>query len=335
MTSPLVTIAIATSDDEARVEPCLRTALGQDYAKDGIEVLVADAMSMDATREIVMRLAAEDPRVRLLDNPHRTRAAGLNAILREARGEILVPMDPTGEYGRNHVSKCVEALSASPAEHLAVVPRTAGRTIVERALSAVQKTRLSYAASPELAGAVAGELEPAVLGAVKRRVFDRVGEFDETMRAEEDVDLARRIADEGGAVAVRRDIVVHRPEASSFKDLWKRHFRLGEARARRTLAEGRVRDVRTLAPLGMVAAAGALLATSSIQPITPVALVAYAVRTGRAAVRLGREEGLVTIPIAWAAYPVMHGAHGLGFGSALAKTARNALRRRKSDTRGT
>lgn len=326
---PLVTIAIATSDDEARIEPCLRTALGQDYPKDKIEVLVADAMSMDATRETVMRLAAEDTRVRLLDNPHRTRASGLNVILKEAHGEILVPLDPTGEYGRNHVSKCVEALASSPAEQVAIVPRTAGRTIVERALSAVQKTKLSFAASPELAGGGA-ESEPAVLGAVKRAVFDRVGTFDERMRVEEDVDLARRIADEGGGLAVRRDIVVHRPEASSFKDLWKRHYRIGDSRARRTLAEGRVRDVRTLAPLGMVAAAGALLATSSIQPITPVAIVAYAVRTGRAAVRLGREEGLVTIPIAWAAYPVMHAAHGLGFGSGLVRGVREAFKRRKS-----
>lgn len=325
MARPSVTIAVATSDDEPRIASCLRTALGQDYPKELVEVIVADAMSMDATRELVMRAAAEDPRVRLVDNPHRTRAAGLNAVHREARGEILVPMDPSGEYGRNHVAKCVEALASSPAEHVALVPRAAGRTLVERALSAVQKTRLSFTASPELASGE--ELEPAVLGAVTRSALDRVGAYDETMPAEEDAELARRLG-ERGALAVRRDIVVHRPEASSYKDLFRRHYRLGQARAHQTLEEGRVRDVRTLVPLGLVAGAAALLATSSVQPLTPVALAAYAVRTGRVAVRLGREEGLVTIPVAWAAFPVMHAAHGVGFGAGLVAGLRARLRGR-------
>src|SRR4051794_14622964 len=135
-TSPFVTIAIATSDDESRIEACLRSALAQDYPTDRIEVLVADAMSMDATRELVLRFGGEDPRVRMLDNPERTRAAALNAILRAGQGEIVVPMDPGGEYGRTHVTKCVQALGESPADHLAIVPRTTGQTLVERALSA-------------------------------------------------------------------------------------------------------------------------------------------------------------------------------------------------------
>src|SRR3954467_1686543 len=109
---PFVTIALTTSDDETRIEPCLCSALAQDYPAELCEVLVADAMSMDATREIVLRVAGGDPRVRMLDNPERTRAAGLNAILRAGRGEIVVPMDPGGEYGRMHVTKCVLALSS-------------------------------------------------------------------------------------------------------------------------------------------------------------------------------------------------------------------------------
>ena len=72
---PLVTIAIASSDDELRIEACLRSAQAQDYPAELVEILVADAMSMDATREIVLRIAAGDPRMRMLDNVQRTRAA--------------------------------------------------------------------------------------------------------------------------------------------------------------------------------------------------------------------------------------------------------------------
>jgi succinoglycan biosynthesis protein ExoA len=41
--------------------------------------------------------------------------------------------------------------------------------------------------------------------------------------------------------------------------------------------------------------------------------------TGAAAVRVARREGFATIPIAWAAYPVMHVAHGVGFGNGLVR----------------
>jgi GT2 family glycosyltransferase len=317
MDRPFVTIAITSKEDEARIDACLRCALAQDYPTDRLEIIVADAMSMDATREVVLRAADQDARVRLIDNPDRTRAAALNVAVRRGRGDIVVPMDPGGDYAKTHVSKCVDALSVTPAEHVAIVPRTAGRTLRERALSAVQSTRLAFAAGAELARD--GEPVPAVIGAVRRRVFSRVGLFDPATKCEEDVELARRIAKAGGGMTVRHDIVVHKAEATSFKDLFKHHFVLGRSRARRAVKERSLTSVRDLAPLAIVLGGSALLATSSIQPITPLAVAAYALVTGASAVRVGRSEGIVTIPIAWAAYPVMHVAHGVGFGAGVVR----------------
>ncbi len=315
---PLVTIAIASSDDELRIEACLRSAQAQDYPAELVEILVADAMSMDATREIVLRIAAGDPRMRMLDNVQRTRAAALNTILRAGRGEIVVPMDPGGDYGKTHVTKCVAALAASPADHVAIVPRTTGRTLVERALSAAAQSSLAFGAGEGLVrGAEPG---PTLLGAVRRRVFERLGLFDPATSVEEEVELSQRITSAGGAVTVRRDIVVHKADVHSFRGLFKRHYQLGKGRARRTVKERRVTSLRALAPLALVVTGGALAATSSIQPITPFALAGYALLTGAAAVRVGRGEGFVTVPIAWAAYPIMHLAHGVGFAGGLVRS---------------
>ncbi|HVJ91580.1 MAG TPA: glycosyltransferase [Labilithrix sp.] len=316
---PSVTVAIATSEDEARIEECLRRALSQDYPKNAIEIVVADAMSMDATREIVLRVGAEAPSVRLVDNPHRTRAGALNAAVLASNGEIIVPMDPGGDYARTHVAKCVEALSSSPADHVAIVPQSAGRTLVERALSAVQSTKLAFAQGAELARG--SEPVPALLGAVRRRVFDRVGLFDTGADCEEDVELSRRIARAGGALTVRRDIVVQQPNASSFKDLFRRHYLLGRSRARRTVRDRRIESLRELGPLAIVSVGAMLAVTSTLQPFTPIAAAVYALKTGATAVRVGRREGVVTIPVAWAAFPVMHVAHGVGFGAGLVRSA--------------
>lgn len=316
--TPFVTIAVASSDHEACIEACLESARRQDYPRDRIEIVVADAMSMDATREIVLAAARADPRVRLLDNTKRTRAAALRCILEEAKGEILVPMDPSSDYGRTHVSKCVSALGDASVDSVMVVPRTSGRTLRERALSAVQKTRLAYATARELA---VGD-EPGVVGAVRTRA----AAFDAEARFGEDAALVRELEGRGASIAVRRDIVVHRSEAASFKELFQKHWRFGESRAH-AVAQGQTRDPRELAPAALLTIGGALLLTSAVQPFTGIAALLYALKTGAAAVRIAKREGLPTMPVAWAAYPVMHAAHGGGFAVAAARAAKDRLSR--------
>ena len=90
---PLVTIAMPAFNEERYIEQCIASVQAQDYPRERIEILVADGRSTDRTREIIEQLAAADPRIRLVDNPDRLQAAGLNRIVREARVWIIMRMD--------------------------------------------------------------------------------------------------------------------------------------------------------------------------------------------------------------------------------------------------
>src|SRR5580704_9115978 len=98
--TPFVTIAIACRDDEARIEAAVRTAQAQDWPADRLEIVVADAMSMDSTRE-------GDARIALVDNHGRTRASGLNECIRRAHGELVVRLDPGADCKPDFVRRCV------------------------------------------------------------------------------------------------------------------------------------------------------------------------------------------------------------------------------------
>src|SRR5689334_7759366 len=107
---PFVTIAMPCLNEERYIEECIRCVQAQDYPRDRMEILVADGMSMDATREILDRLSKEDPRIVVVDNPDRIQAAGLNASIKRAKGDVIIRMDVHAEYKEDFVRQCVAVL---------------------------------------------------------------------------------------------------------------------------------------------------------------------------------------------------------------------------------
>ena len=79
--APFVSVVVPVLDEERHIGACLRSVLEQDYPRDRYEVIVADGGSTDRTRDIVSAIAAGDSRVRLIANPGRLQAAGLNLAI--------------------------------------------------------------------------------------------------------------------------------------------------------------------------------------------------------------------------------------------------------------
>src|SRR2546428_387463 len=75
-----------------------------------LEFLFMDGRSGDRTRGILEELAAEDPRIRVFDNPGRSSTAGLNVGLRQARGDYIVRMDAHTFYPEDYIARGVERL---------------------------------------------------------------------------------------------------------------------------------------------------------------------------------------------------------------------------------
>ena len=63
-TTPPVSVIVPARDEEAKIEPCLRSLLAMEYPD--LEILAVDDRSGDTTGQIMDRIAAEDPRVRVL-----------------------------------------------------------------------------------------------------------------------------------------------------------------------------------------------------------------------------------------------------------------------------
>src|SRR5947209_8575074 len=96
---PLGSVIIPCRNEVDHIEMCLRSVLSQQRPEGGFEVIVADGMSDDGTRDVIRKVTeATGGVIRVIDNPERIAAAGLNAAIFEARGKIIIRVDAHCEY---------------------------------------------------------------------------------------------------------------------------------------------------------------------------------------------------------------------------------------------
>jgi cellulose synthase/poly-beta-1,6-N-acetylglucosamine synthase-like glycosyltransferase len=311
MTLPLVSIAIACKDQEAYIGGCIRSVQAQDWPRDRLEILVADGMSVDATREVLDRLAAEDSRIRLIDNPARLRAAGLNECIRRACGEIVIGMDVRADYEPNFVRQCYGTLDRTGADHVGGAAHPRATTFFQRCFAAALRSPLGMSGSSRR-GLADGFVACERPGAFRRSVFERAGLFDPNAVTSEDAELHQRLVEMGGRVSMSDDIVSHYRPRNSWRGLGRQYYEYGRGQARTLVKHRHLPSVRPTLPfLGLVGEA-LLLAVAPLQ-LGGLSLAAYALATGAEAVRVGRSEGVAAIPVVWAIFPVLHGCHGAGF----------------------
>ena len=327
---PVCSIVIPCLDEEGTIEAVVRGAMGQRYPASRLQILVCDGGSRDGTRSVVTRLAAEDPRIRLVDNPGRFPSAGLNEGIRRASGEVIVRMDAHAEYAPDYVAAAVETLRRTGAAVAGGAARPRARTGFERALCAALSSKLGVGGSAYRDASREGFVESVWGGAFRREVFEAVGLFDAEARANEDAELNQRLIEAGGRVYLARDIVSFYYPRASLRALWSQYYAYGQGRARTLLRRRRLLSPRPLIPFATVTSLASLgvlaLALPGARPLALLATLAYgAVVTAEAARVARRREGESVLPRLLMIFPTMHAAHGVGVWAGLLRNTGRGL----------
>ena len=320
---PFVSIVMPCFNEERYIEEVLAAVQNQDYPRDRIEILVTDGMSHDATREIISKIAASDPRVILIDNPDRIQAPGMNAAIRRAKGDVIIRMDVHADYAPDFVRKCVEVLEETGAQNVGGAARTKSKSFFQRALCAALDSALAVGGSKYRDPDNEGWVESVFPGAFRREVFETAGLFDPGAITNEDAEINQRIHQLGGGVYLSKKIHVFYYPRDSVSGLAKQYFKYGQGRARTLLKHGKFLSLRPAIPFLMVVGGVTLIVVPALHPILPWAAGAYAVLTGIEAIRVGAKAGIEAIPVVWAVFPIVHISHGLGFGAGLLKYLRS------------
>ncbi len=199
-----VSVIVPCRNEHRYIESFCHNVLRQ-IMPDGwrLQLLVADGMSDDGTRDILQRLSQADPRIQLIDNPRRIVSTGLNAALLQAQGDVIVRMDVHTEYTADYIHQALSVLADSGADNVggpwhAAPDLHAGPT--QRAIAAAFQC-------PWVAGGALsrrldynGWADTVYLGCWPRATFERFGGFDESLVRNQDDEHNLRITRGGGLV---------------------------------------------------------------------------------------------------------------------------------------
>jgi glycosyltransferase involved in cell wall biosynthesis len=196
---PFVSVVMPVRNEAGFISKTLGGLFAQDYPRDRLEIIVADGMSDDGTRQTLAALVEQQPHLSVIDNPGRIVSTGLNAAIAQARGDIIIRIDGHAEIAADFIRQNVALLEEHPEAWVVGGPiNHAGRNAFGKAVAIAMSHPAGVGMATHRFPDYEGYVEGAQFPAVRRWVFERVGTFDEQLVRNQDDELNYRITLAGG-----------------------------------------------------------------------------------------------------------------------------------------
>ncbi len=325
-----VSVIVPCRNEIRYIRAFLDSVHRQELGRIEMEVLIADGMSEDGTRLVLREFERKFADIRVLDNPEKIAPTGLNRMIREARGEIIIRMDVHTTYARDYVRSCVEVLNETNADNVGGPALTRADGYIARAIALAFHTPFATGGAKFRNPRYEGLVSTVPYGCWRKSTLERVGLFDEELVRGQDDELNFRIVSSGGTVwQSPRIISWYRPRTSMSALFWQ-YFQNGYWKVRVLRKHGRPASWRNLVP-GSCLLAGAILllcaAAASLGGLTwwrdifladCFTLAAlYFIASFATAFSVAKRQGWAFFPCLPIVFVVYHFSYSLGFVLAL------------------
>jgi glycosyltransferase involved in cell wall biosynthesis len=285
--APKVSIIMPCLNEERFIGRAIES-LVDDYFREHCELIVADGMSDDGTKEIVRSLIDREEaeihgikregQIRLLDNAKRIQSHGLNLGIKEARGEIIVRADAHCVFPAGYVKSCVELLETKRAANVGGtrICVASKEGFVAQAIALAVSHPVGVGDARFQLGNYRGFTEAAYYGTFRRELFEEIGLYDPQARTNEDGELNIRIQKAGKRIYLDSSIKVLYFPRETMGRLARQYFCYGKGRCYTFLKHKRLTSWRQAAPVALVMGLGGALILSIWIPAFLIIPAAYA-----------------------------------------------------------
>jgi glycosyltransferase involved in cell wall biosynthesis len=331
VTAGSLSIVVPCRNEARTIRAFLDSLLAQDLDGFDWEVIIADGMSDDGTRDILRQYSQRDARIRVIDNPRKIASTALNAGIEAARGQLVLRMDAHTQYAPDYVRQCVAVIAETGADNVGGAARTTASGLRQRAIAAAYHSPYSTGGARFHNESYDGPVDTVTYGCWPRNTLLSLGLFDEELVRNQDDELNLRIIRAGGKIWQSSRIRSWYQPRNSLAALFRQYFQYGFWKVAvirkhripaswRHLAPGAFVLANLALPLGAVLA-GVLGATSLARLLGwgwILEAAAYALLLVSASIATAAKRGWDLLPLLPAVFAVYHFSYGLGFVAGLA-----------------
>jgi succinoglycan biosynthesis protein ExoA len=322
-----ISVIVPCRNESRHIGEFLDSVLAQQLEPEcEIEILVADGMSDDGTRDVLRAARLRHPAIRVIDNPGGIVSTGLNAAIGAATGGVVVRMDVHTTYAPDYIRQCVRTLWETGADNVGGPWVAEGRGFLGKAIAAAFQSPFCAGGGKAHDPGYEGEVDTVYLGCWPRSVFDRIGMFDPGLVRNQDDEINFRLRRMGGRIWQSPKIRSAYVPRASIRRLFRQYLQYGFWRVAVIRKHRAVASWRHIVPalfaawvllapvlIGATAALDSQRGTTVLGVAFAATMCAYLLACLAAAFQLRRSLhifSLLMLPIVMATY---HFAYGLGF----------------------
>jgi succinoglycan biosynthesis protein ExoA len=233
---PAVSVIIPCYNEEATICLLLEAIHNQTFPRAQMEVVVADGLSTDRTRQEIEKFRLTHPElfVRVVDNLRRTIPSGLNQAIQAAQGEFIVRLDAHSVPAADYVERSEAALRAGHGDNVGGVWQIhpQGSDWMARSIAIAAAHPLGAGDARYRVGGKAQAVDTVPFGAYRKSLVERLGLYDETLLSNEDYEFNVRVRRSGGVIWLDPEIRSQYFARPDLPSLARQYFRYGYWKAR-------------------------------------------------------------------------------------------------------
>ena len=228
---PKVSVIVPCYNEEKTIGLLLEAIFCQSFPRTDIEVVIADGLSTDRTRQVIadFQRSHAEMAILMVDNLRKTIPSALNSSIQASRGEYIVRLDAHSVPALDYVARCVAALDSGIGENVGGVWQIepGGKGWIASSIAAAAAHPLGVGDALYRFTSRAGRVDTVPFGAFRRSLIDKIGYYDETLLTNEDYEFNARVREAGGIVWLDpaiRSVYFARPNLAA---LARQYFRYG------------------------------------------------------------------------------------------------------------
>ena len=231
MNSKTVSVIVPCYNEESTIQELLSAIHAQTYTLEKLEVVIADGMSTDRTRERINEFKESHPElaIHIVENKKRTIPAALNQAIDESHGEVITRMDAHAIPAVDYIEKSVAALEAERGSNVGGVIdiRPGVNNWIGTSISIATAHPMGVGDARYRTATRAMEADTVAFGTYYRSLVEKIGKYDETLLVNEDYEFNTRIRKSGGRIWVDPAIRCTYYSRADLKSLARQYFRYG------------------------------------------------------------------------------------------------------------